>query len=245
MTRILIHAAIAAAPLPLLAQDVTAGWVLGFGFERFEDGLVVDSSPSGLRGLPMGDPRPPNPALSVAGHGQALAFVGAQAQHVRVADTAALDVNRFTIAAWIRYLPVVHDARWEVMEKADAYWMNIRTDSRKLRAGGFFGGCDPAAGPVWRYLDSVGSIPERKWTHVAATYDGTALRIYINGVLDNSMPVTGTTCANAEPLVIGAKVMPSQGISEAYFDGRIDDVRVYRRALAASAIRRIRRSALY
>jgi hypothetical protein len=241
----LLGSACLALPLPLRAQDVSAGLVLGFGFERLEEGRVIDSSPSALHGVRVGATLLPVQALSLAGHGQALAFDGAQAQYVRVDDARALDVNRFTLAAWVRYLPQLHDTRWEVLEKAGAYWMNIRTDTRRLRAGGFFGGCDPEAAPVWHYLDSVTPIPERKWTHVAATYDGAALSIYINGVLDHQMPLSGITCANAEPLIVGAKVMPSAGISEAYFDGRIDDVRIYRRALSPSAIRRIKRTALY
>jgi hypothetical protein len=162
-----------------------------------------------------------------------------------VADASPLDVNRFTLAAWVRYLPNVHDARWEVLEKAGAYWINIRTDSRRVRAGGFFGGCQGQAGAKWIYLDSASPIPEKKWTHVASTYDGAMLRIYIDGVLNRSVAVTGSTCANKDPLVIGAKYKPSAGISEAYFDGRIDDVRVYKRALTTTEIGRIKASALF
>ena len=43
--------------------------------------------------------------------------------------------------AWVRYLPLVHDNRWEEFEKAGAYRMNIRTDTGRLRVGGFAGGC--------------------------------------------------------------------------------------------------------
>lgn len=242
---IAIALATLAAPLPLLAADVTTGLVLGYGFERLDEGLVTDSSPSGLNGVRVGNPVPPVQAPSLPGHGQALAFDGAQQQHVNVADAAALDVNHYTLAAWVRYLPRVHDERWEVMEKAGAYWMNIRTATRRLRAGGIFGGCVGQTGARWRYFDSVTPIPERTWTHVASTYDGATLRIYINGVLDRSAVVSGTTCANTDPLAIGAKIKPSAGIAEAYFDGRIDDVRIYRRALSAAEIKRIRDAALY
>ena len=230
---------------PGQAADVISGLVLGYGFERLDEGMVTDSSPSMLHGVRVGSPVPPVQALSLAGHGQAMGFEAAQRQFIKVPDAAPLDVNRFTLAAWVRYLPLVHDTRWEVLEKAGAYWMNIRTDSRRLRAGAFFGGCQGQPGSKWRYLDSAKSIPEKKWTHVASTYDGATLRIYINGVLDRSMAVTGATCANADPLIVGAKYKPSANISEAYFDGRLDDVRVYRRALSASEIGRIKASALY
>ena len=137
----------------------------------------------------------------------------------------------------------MHDDRWEVLEKAGAYWMNIRTDTRKLRFGGFFGGC--AASGHWVYLDSVKALPANTWVHVAGTYDGTALRIYVNGALNATKAVTGTTCANAEPLEIGAKNRTTPpATTEAYMDGRIDDVRVYNRALSAAEIKTVRTTPL-
>jgi hypothetical protein len=59
-----------------------------------------------------------------------------------------------------------------------------------------------------------------------------------------TMAVTGTTCANTEPLGIGAKNRTATGVVEAYFDGRIDDLRVYNRALTAAEIKTVRTTAL-
>jgi Concanavalin A-like lectin/glucanases superfamily len=217
--------------------------VLGYGFERFAGEQAVDASASGLNGQLVGTPTLPFAANSVAGHGDALDFDSARKQFVNAGDAAALDVDRYTVAAWVRYRPNVHDERWEVLEKAGAYWMNIRTADRKLRAGGIYGACS-GAGSKWIFVDTVSPIPALRWVHVASTYDGTTLRVYINGVLDVSKPVSGRTCANAQPLAIGAKYKPAEGVLEALFDGRIDDVRVYDRALSAAEIKTIRRQAL-
>jgi hypothetical protein len=245
VARGIAFAAVAAVVLstsPAASADVTSGLVLGYGFERLSQGRVVDSSPSLLDGTRHGSPKLPGQVAGLAGHGKALSFDSAQQQFVDAGDSAPLDVNRFTLAAWVRYLPKVHDDRWEVLEKAGAYWMNIRTDTRRLRVGGFFGGC--VQNRYWIYLDSVRTIPAYTWVHVAGTYDGSALRIYVNGVLDASRPVTGTTCANSEPLAVGAKNRTVTGVTEAYFDGRLDDVRVYGRALSAAEIKTVRTSAL-
>jgi hypothetical protein len=120
-----------------------------------------------------------------------------------------------------------------VLEKAGAYWLNVRTTGQ-LRAGGFFGGC--ADDRYWRYVDSARTGPVGTWTHVAATYDGTRLRLFIGGRAAGSVAVTGRTCANDEPLAVGAKDAPALGILEAFWDGRLDDVRIYRRALSATAV---------
>jgi len=113
--------------------------------------------------------------------------------------------------------------------------MNIRTDSRRLRVGGFFGGC--TGGRVWHYLDSRTAIPAETWVHLAGTYDGATLTIYVDGVRDASMPVRGRTCVNTQPLAIGAKNQTRDKVVEAYFDGALDDVRVFNRALTGAQVR--------
>jgi hypothetical protein len=224
------------------AAATPSGLVLGYGFERVAaDGSIVDSSPSGLAGHREGLSLALR-AASVTGHGKALTFASAQQQLVYVGDATALDVDRFTLAAWVRYQPSVHDDRWEVLEKDGAYWMNIRTDTRKLRVGGFFGGCGSAG--RWVFLDSAAAIPASTWVHVAGTYDGTTLRVYVNGTLSASRGISGVLCSNASPLGVGAKINVATGGVEAYFDGRIDDLEVYDRALSAAEIRTVRSTAL-
>jgi hypothetical protein len=67
--------------------------------------------------------------------------------------------------------------------------------------------------------------------HVAVTFDGTASRIYINGVLDNSISFSPATIkSNTTELQIGAR----QGSNR--WSGDIDDLRLYARVLDAEAI---------
>jgi len=245
-SRVVVVALAAVLTSMAFSSSATAadpGLVLGYGFERVTARTVLDSSPSGLTGRLQGAPSLSGRATSVAGHGKALTFDATQRQFIDAGSNPALDVNQFTLAAWVRYLPKVHDDRWEVLEKAGAYWMNIRTDTRRLRVGGFFGGCT-AVGNVWQFVDSKKVLPASTWVHVAGTYDGTALRIYINGVLDNTLAVTGKTCVNTSPLGIGAKNRTATGVVEAYFDGRIDDLRVYNWALSLTEIKTARATAL-
>jgi hypothetical protein len=63
------------------------------------------------------------------------------------------------------------------------------------------------------------------------TYDGANMRLYVNGSLVAERPGSGTPRASAGPLRIGA------GSRGRFFKGRIDDVRIYNRALGADAIR--------
>ena len=66
---------------------------------------------------------------------------------------------------------------------------------------------------------------------MALTYDGATLRLYVNGTQAASGPASGPIETNSNPLRIGGNVPYGQ-----YFQGRIDEVRVYNRALSSNEI---------
>ena len=220
-----------AAPSPDLA--------LRYSFNSDTTNQIADASGNEITGtLINADPA----TAFVAGRdgtGKALSLTASEQQYVGASESAALDVRHFTLTAWVRYTGTVTSetrGRWEVLEKAGAYWLNIRTDGR-VRAGGFFGGCESSQ--FWKYTDSTATVPIDVWTHVAATYNGAKLVLYIDGVRSGSLNVTGDTCANDEPLAIGAKNAPAKGILEAFWDGQLDEIRIYSRALRGQRIARL------
>ena len=75
-------------------------------------------------------------------------------------------------------------------------------------------------------------FPVDRWSDVAVTYDGAMLRLYVDGRQVSSRAATGTLQTSRDPLWIGG----NQPYGE-YFNGVIDDVRVYARALRADEIK--------
>src|SRR5262249_21991041 len=69
------------------------------------------------------------------------------------------------------------------------------------------------------------------WTHLAVTYDGSNVRLYVNGNLTSTTPATGSITTSTNPLQIGSDSIYGQS-----FNGLIDEVRVYNAALTASQI---------
>ena len=69
------------------------------------------------------------------------------------------------------------------------------------------------------------------WTHLAATYDGTTLRIYVNGVQAAARAVR-QPCRRRP-----ARSDRRQPVWGEYFKGLIDEVRIYNRALSAGEVR--------
>jgi hypothetical protein len=78
------------------------------------------------------------------------------------------------------------------------------------------------------------------WTHVASTYNGTALSIYLNGMLSVSMAEIRPPCTtNNRLLIIGAKKTDEHAPAEAFFSGILDEVRIYGRALSLAEIQEV------
>lgn len=67
-------------------------------------------------------------------------------------------------------------------------------------------------------LVAPSSLPLNTWSHVAATYDGAMMRLYINGLLVGSQPQSGPITVSVDPLNIGGNV------SGENWSGRIDEV---------------------
>ena len=81
-------------------------------------------------------------------------------------------------------------------------------------------------GKAHQDVASDDSLEAGVWSHLALTYDGANLRLYVNGVLKKSQVVETPSSASPGPLTIGCGALGAQ-----HFKGRIDEVRIYNRAL--------------
>lgn len=77
-------------------------------------------------------------------------------------------------------------------------------------------------------VQALTPLAEDTWTHVVGTFDGTTWKLYLNGSLDNSN-VAAAPIATARPIYVGA--VDNQGTPVQFWDGNLDDVRFYGRAL--------------
>ncbi|MCT2563247.1 endo-beta-N-acetylglucosaminidase H [Chryseobacterium herbae] len=83
---------------------------------------------------------------------------------------------------------------------------------------------------VQQKLASATALNANTWYHVAATYDGSAMKIYINGVLDATKSQTGNIASNGA-FNVGYLYNTSRN-----FSGKVDEVRVWKRALTQTEI---------
>jgi hypothetical protein len=158
--------------------------------------------------------------------GGALSFNGSSSW-VTVADANDLDfAGAFTLEAWVK--PTALGTAWRTVVFKErpggtVYSLYANQDTGRPVAQIWLGSERNALGTA--------ALPLNTWTHLASTYDGSALRLYVNGTLASSTAVSGLLAASAGPLRIGGNsVWPE------WFAGAIDEVRAYNRALAASEI---------
>ena len=90
-------------------------------------------------------------------------------------------------------------------------------------------------GGVQRVLVTPTVLTPSAWKHVAATYDGTAMKIYIDAVEVVSMAMTGAIDATADPFVVGYNVR----IPTFVWGGYIDELHLFNRALSLPEIQAI------
>ena len=86
-------------------------------------------------------------------------------------------------------------------------------------------------------IQSISHVPaDTSWTHVAVVFDDTSntLRVFINGVQDNTLTTTATYYNSNAPLAIGNNMWEDGNYRP--LNGVIDEARIYNRALSADEI---------
>jgi hypothetical protein len=156
-----------------------------------------------------------------------LSLAGGQA--AAVADAPQLHPAQLTIEAWIKPEP----GAWVVVGKqfGDGCCSNsFQIELWDALSGGLtFLICDPWGGN--RYALSSVVPPLGAWSHVAGTWDGQTMKLYLNGEVLATAPYQGAIGYDSNPIIIGADDDGAGVPGCCYFVGAIDEVRLSDRAL--------------
>ncbi len=212
---------VASLALVPASADAQSGPVAAYGFEDAAGTVVGDSSIYGSTGTIEGG------ATRAAGRfGSAVTFDGVN-DRVRVGDAGSINLaSGMTLEAWVN-------------PSATNGWRTVLMKERVMDLSYGLYGSGEARPAIFTATDgetgsakAVDALPLNTWTHLAATYDGTTLRMYVDGALiDATNLSSGPLIPGNGPLSIGGNTIYGE-----WFKGLIDEVRVYDRALSASQI---------
>ncbi len=90
------------------------------------------------------------------------------------------------------------------------------------------------AGGVEDNVYSSGSFGTSEWIHVIGTYDGTQMKLYVNGQLEGSLAKSGSINQHGNGTTIGGNIFYAW--SDYWFQGSIDDVGIWNRALSEEEV---------
>ena len=80
------------------------------------------------------------------------------------------------------------------------------------------------------------NFPQTTWVHLAGTYDGSQMHLYVNGAEVASQAVTGSFAAETNPVVLSGNGNGGPPVVSEFVPGQLDEVVLYRRALSADEI---------
>ena len=192
-------------------ENFVAYWDMeeGQGFTAFD--LSGNGNHAVLSGTKFASPKFGNFSLRFDGFND----------YAQVEDSPTLDHSgSLTVSAWVRPDDLENGLDYPfIITKRNAFRMYLHRD-RRVR----FHIRDPKGIKVTAI--SRGTVPDKVWSHIVGIFDGSNVKTFVNGRLESTRPFSGSIDLNDNSLFIGA------GDSTQYFfNGKIDHVKVYNRAL--------------
>jgi large repetitive protein len=170
---------------------------------------------------------PEGVALSLQGKG-----------HVDVADSSSIDsiTNQVTVAAWIYLDQVNSDFATAISRQiGTGFGQQYHLSINATQQAAFY-----LTSPTeLAYLTSPSTMPLQTWIHLAGTWDGSEARLYVNGAEVATAQVGGPLGAETNPVILGGNGNGGGKTVSELVPGRLDDIMLYRRTLAADEIARL------
>lgn len=153
--------------------------------------------------------------------GKAVSFDGTD-DYVNIASMSGLSSSAITVSAWVK---ISAHKNWNNVVghewvASNGSWLLFSDSS----GNAYFGIYDTS-----QHTAASSSFSAGVWHHLIGTYDGSVIRIYVDGVAGSSTALSGVTLDTVGQVGLSSS-------SGSVFSGQIDDVRIYNRALSSDEI---------
>jgi Concanavalin A-like lectin/glucanases superfamily len=194
-----------------------------------EQGAMVAADSSGKNNPAALIQLPAATAWTLGRIGGAVDLTGGGA-HLRVASSVSVNgvFRAVTVAAWVlRPAGAGAAGRATVLSRQGAYALGFEGDSPRWAV-------TVDARPTPAMLQGLEPAARGRWIHMAGTFDGNQARLFVEGREVAAVVFSGTIGSSMVPLTLGARLATT--MADEALVGRLDDVRLYARALAPAEI---------
>jgi len=202
---------------PTYTGDLVGHWK----FDEGEGNVTMDSSGYDNHGEIKGA------TWSKDGVNNCSLYFNGFADYINVLNSPSLDITEeITITAWIK--PESTCGRW-VLTKPN-YKIGGSVYGLDIYPGKFRATFHKDDGNSYVYeATTTSSIQKNEWQHIAVTWDGTTIKVFYNGHLEDTSPFVGKIESSTGDVEIGRYKCGN-------FHGYMDEVRIYKKALNDSEI---------
>ncbi|MHC1575866.1 MAG: NosD domain-containing protein, partial [Methanosarcinaceae archaeon] len=206
-----------------------AHWKLNDGYYTGVAGEVKDSSGNALHGTGMNGIG----SAELGGFGYAE-FDGIK-DYIVVPNNRSMNMTEMTVSFWLRYDNKPSSQDYYIYsygrDGGDRAYMKI--------AGNFLKVGVHTLGSDYEHSKYVGNYYLGRWTHIAATYDGSQWRLHINAANPSHWDTSWGTISSSDPFIIGNLMNSDGSMSAECFEGRLGDFRLYNRSMDYDEIKNL------
>lgn len=161
--------------------------------------------------------------------------------YVEISDSPELRPQNLTLSVWLKPTGT-HLNSGRIIEKTWNAGVAPTFASYIFRWGNEAAGDEDDNGKIYFDIGYSGGTSKvftttndfnDKWTHVVGTYDGGNIKIYVNGILENTTALSNNIVYTAHPLYLGRY----GGAIPLFYEGDMSDVILWNKALSAEEIK--------
>lgn len=168
--------------------------------------------------------------------------------YIEILDNNSLDVTSVSVSCWINpndFGSAAQNHQGHIFSKRElsgwggSFQMAVESTTP---LNGIWATFTIGSNNWVNYNPTINPLTANNWIYITYTHDLNEAKLYVNGEIKSTLAINGGLLSNNIPLCFGAR--PNSGINGQYFNGKIDDIGIWNRALTVCEIQDLYQSEL-